>query len=156
MRSKDSQSIRAARPGEESAIRDLVRDAYALYVPRMGKEPGPMLDDYAQRVAEGGAFVLEIDGVIAGITVLLPFEDYLLLDNVAVAEAFQGRGLGRVLVDFAETEAARRGYAELRLYTHETMVENVAIYKRLGWQETHRVTEKDYDRIYMRKMVTPA
>lgn len=153
MRSKDSQPIRAARPGEESAIRDLVRDAYALYVPRMGKEPGPMLDDYAQRVTEGSAFVLEIDGVIAGITVLLPFEDYLLLDNVAVAEAFQGRGLGRVLVDFAEAEAARRGYAELRLYTHETMVENVAIYKRLGWEETHRVTEKGYDRIYMRKSV---
>lgn len=146
-----SQIIRPARPGEETAIRDLVRDAYALYVPRMGKEPGPMLDDYAQRVADGAAFVLEADSAILGIAVLLAFDDYLLLDNVAVSPAFQGQGIGRALIGFAEAEAARRGYAEIRLYTHETMVENVSLYVRLGWEETHRVSEQGYDRIYMQK-----
>lgn len=151
MPQEDRPTVRPAHPGEETAIRDLVRDAYALYVPRMGKEPGPMLDDYALRVADGTAFVLEIDGVIAGITVLLPFEGYLLLDNVAVAPAFQGRGVGRTLIDFAEAETARRGYAEIRLYTHETMVENIRLYQRLGWEETHRAEQAGYARVFMRK-----
>ena len=40
------------------------------------------------------------------------------------------------------------------LYTHVLMVENVAIYRRLGFEETHRVTEKGYDRVYMAKDLT--
>lgn len=146
--------IRPARAGEGDAIRSLVRRAYAMYVARMDREPGPMLDDYAARIAEGAAHVLEIDGALAGAVVLLPLADGgLLLDNVAVDPEFQGRGLGRALVEFAEDEARRRGHRELRLYTHETMVENVAMYETLGYEETHRVTEKGYARIYMRKQV---
>lgn len=46
-----------------------------------------------------------------------------------------------------------RGYPEIRLYTHECMVENIAMYPRLGYEESHRVTEKGYARIYMRKKI---
>ncbi len=151
MAAATGHAIRPARPGEETAIRELVREAYAMYVPRMGREPGPMRDDYARRVADGAAFVLEVDGAVAGVAVLLPFEDHLLLDNVAVAPACQGRGLGRALIDFAEAEAGRRGFAEIRLYTHETMVENVRLYERLGWTQTHRGRQAGYDRVFMRK-----
>ena len=145
--------IRPARKGEDGAIRDVVRRAYAHYVPRMGREPGPMLDDYAARVAQDSAWVLERDEAICGALVLLDFPDYLLLDNVAVDPACQGQGLGRILMAFAEDEARRRGHPEIRLYTHETMVENIAIYARLGYEETHRVTEKGYARVYMRKKI---
>ena len=75
----------------------------------------------------------------------------LLLDNLAVAPNAQGKGHGRTLVAFAEAEARRRGHAEIRLYTHVLMAENLAIYGRLGFAETHRVTEKGYDRVYMMK-----
>lgn len=154
-RMNDAGSIRIipARTGQEDAIRTLVRRAYAMYVPRMGKEPGPMVDDYAARVAEGSVYVLERDGAICGALVLLDFPGYLLLDNVAVDPACQGLGLGRILIDFAEGEALRRGYPEVRLYTHETMIENIAMYPRLGYEESHRVTEKGYARIYMRKKI---
>lgn len=146
-------SVRPAREGEEGAIRGLVRRAYAMYVPRMGKEPGPMVDDYAARIAEGSAYVLESGGDICGALVLLDFPDYMLLDNVAIDPACQGRGLGRILIDFAEGEALRRGYPEIRLYTHETMTENIAMYPRLGYEKSHRVTEKGYARVYMRKQI---
>jgi ribosomal protein S18 acetylase RimI-like enzyme len=85
------------------------------------------------------------------VLVLIPDDGYLLLDNIAVAPEYQGRGLGRNLVAIAESEAARRGYGEVRLYTHVTMIENVAIYRHLGFVETHRATVNGYDRIYMRK-----
>lgn len=112
-----------------------------------------MLDDYAARVAQDSAWVLERDEAICGALVLLDFPDYLLLDNVAVDPACQRQGLGRILIAFAEDEARRRGHPEIRLYTHETMVENIAIYARLGYEETHRVTEKGYARVYMCKKI---
>jgi ribosomal protein S18 acetylase RimI-like enzyme len=153
MNNPASTAVRLARKGEEDAIRTLVRRAYAMYVPRMGKEPGPMVDDYAARVAEDSAYVLERDGAICGALVLLDFPDYLLLDNVAIDPDCQGLGLGRILIDFAEGEALRRSYPEIRLYTHETMIENIAMYPRLGYEESHRVTEKGYARVYMRKKI---
>jgi ribosomal protein S18 acetylase RimI-like enzyme len=52
---------------------------------------------------------------IAAIIVLLPKPDFLLLDNIAVRRDCQGRGLGRQLIAFAEAEARRMGFAELRL-----------------------------------------
>ena len=67
--------------------------------------------------------MLDDGAVLAGIVVLLPAPDYLLLDNIAVSPARHGRGLGRCLVAFAEAEALRRGYREIRLYTHQAMVE---------------------------------
>jgi ribosomal protein S18 acetylase RimI-like enzyme len=144
--------IRPARPEDGEAVRRLVHDAYARYVERLGKPPGPMLDDYDRRIAAGQAWVLEDGGSIAGVLVL---EDAgggaLLLDNVAVAPAAQGKGHGRALVAFAEEEAARRGCIDLRLYTHVLMTENLALYGRLGFRETGRISEKGYDRVYMAK-----
>ena len=90
-----------------------------------------MLEDYAARVSEGVVWVLEEGAVIAAIIVLLPAVNYLLLDNIAVSPNRQGLGLGRRLLAFAETEALRRGYREIRLYTHQTMVENQRLYAEL-------------------------
>ena len=147
----DKPRIRAATAADVAAIADIVEQAYRHYIARMGKPPGPMLDDYAARVLEGVVSVLEEDAAIAGIIVLLPATNYLLLDNVAVSPARQGLGLGRRLLAFAEAEALRRGYHEIRLYTHQTMVENQRLYKSIGYEETGRGTDAGYDRVFMRK-----
>jgi GNAT superfamily N-acetyltransferase len=118
--------IRAATADDVSAIVQIVDQAYRHYIARIGKPPGPMLDDYAAHVLEGAVWVLEEGAAIAGIIVLLPRTGYLLLDNVAVSPARQGLGLGRQLLAFAEAEALRRGCSEIRLYTHQTMVEKSA------------------------------
>ncbi|MGR3984121.1 MAG: GNAT family N-acetyltransferase, partial [Gammaproteobacteria bacterium] len=65
--------------------------------------------------------------------------------------AHQGRCAGRRLLAHAESETRKRGCASLQLYTHECMTENVAIYKRAGYFETGRRTERGYKRVYMRK-----
>jgi GNAT superfamily N-acetyltransferase len=72
-----------------------------------------------RRVLEGAVWVLEEGAVVAGIIVLLPAPDYLLLDNIAISPARQGLGLGRRLLAFAEAEALRLGYSEIRLYTRD-------------------------------------
>ena len=119
--------------------------AYRHYIARIGKQPGPMLDDYRARVMEGVVWVFEEGAVIAGIIVLLPTTDYLFLDNIAVSPARQGLGLGRRLLAFAEAEALRRGYCEIRLYTHQTMIENQGLYTSIGYEEKGHGTEAGYD-----------
>jgi GNAT superfamily N-acetyltransferase len=145
--------IRPAQAADRAAVETIVRAAYSVHVERIGKPPAPMLDDYERRIAEGQVHLLEIDGVVVAPIVLVPQVDHLLLDNIAVRPLRQGQGLGRRLIAFAEAEACRLGVAELRLYTHEKMTENIALYERLGFAETGRGREAGYDRVFMRKRV---
>jgi len=147
----DEPRIRAATAADASVIGQIVEQAYRHYIPRIGKPPGPMLDDHSARVSEGAVWAIEEGSTIAGVVVLLPRPDYLLLDNIAVAPARQGSGLGRRLLAFAEAEAVRRGYSEIRLYTHQTMTENQRLYAAIGYEETGRGTEAGYERVFMRK-----
>ena len=143
--------IRPARLEDKDAVEAIVRAAYSVYLARMDKPPGPMLDDYAALIAAGSVSVADEAGETAAILVLLPKPDHLLLDNVAVRPDRQGTGLGRQLIAFAEAEARRLGFSEIRLYTHETMVENIALYRRLGFVETGRGRQAGYDRVFMSK-----
>ncbi|MDF2095420.1 GNAT family N-acetyltransferase [Aquibaculum arenosum] len=147
--------VRPAKPEDLDAIETLVNAAYAPYVVRLGKAPGPMLEDYAGHIAAGQTRVLETGGgAIAGLLVLLVGEGHLLIDNIAVDPGFQGRGFGRALLKSAEDEARKRGLQELRLYTHELMTENQSLYKRHGWEETERREEAGYSRVYFRKSLS--
>lgn len=144
-------SIRLAQPGDLPAIERIVRDAYSKYIERIGKKPGPMLDDYARRVADGSVWVMAEGDSVVGLVVLLPADDYVLLDNIAVDPACQGQGIGRALMAFAEQEARRRGFREIRLYTHQMMHENVVLYPRLGYEETGRGEQDGYARVFFCK-----
>ncbi len=143
--------IRLATLDDLAAIEATVAEAYSPYIARMGQKPGPMLDDYAGQIAAGRVHLCVRDGAVAGLLVLVAEVDCMLLDNVAVALAARGMGVGTKLLDFAETVARQAGFAVIRLYTHETMVENVAIYLRRGYRETHRGAERGFSRVYMEK-----
>jgi ribosomal protein S18 acetylase RimI-like enzyme len=146
--------IRPAQPGDRAAVEAIVDAAYSIYVERIGKPPGPMRDDYVRLIEAGAVNVLVgVDGRVAALIVLLAKPDHLLLDNIAVHPDRQGQGLGRRLIAFAESEARRLGYAELRLYTHVTMTENIALYARLGFAETGRGREAGFQRVFMRKSI---
>lgn len=148
-------TIRPAEPDDLPVIQQIVRDAYSPYITRMGREPGPMLDDYAAHIAASHVYVLEAEppGGIAGLVVLTKGPDHLFLDNIAVDPAQHGKGIGRRLLDFVEAEARRNGFDQIRLYTNALMTENLALYPRLGYRETERRIEKGYDRIYFTKFL---
>lgn len=149
-----SQTLSPALPADAPAVAALVEAAYAPYIARIGTEPGPMLDDYEAVIARHTVRVARAGGVIVGLVVLIEADGGILLDNIAVAPEAQGQGIGRRLMEFAETEAARRGYARLDLYTHEMMTENIGIYRRRGYVETDRRTERGFARVYMAKDLT--
>lgn len=142
-----------ASPDDAQEIAECVQEAYQHYIARIGGEPGPMQDDYALMIAQHSVWVMRDGGVIAGILVLIEKEEGLLLDNVAVRPKYQGRGIGRKLISFAEQEAIQRGYDNIFLYTHEKMHENIDLYRRNGYVEFDRRVELGLRRIYMRKRV---
>jgi GNAT superfamily N-acetyltransferase len=146
---------RLATPDDLKAVEAVVQAAYAPYVPRIGRQPGPMLDDYAALIADGRVHVIVHDNVVKAILVLIPQANTMLLDNVAVYPEAQGLGLGRKLLDLAEHAAVTAGFRSIELYTNEAMTENIALYTRIGYVETHRAVEKGLRRVYMTKPLDP-
>ena len=147
------RKMRPAQPADAEILRRCARAAYEIYVPRMDREPAPMLADYEGLVAAGNLFVLEHDGKIAGFIVLFPKNGDLFIENLAIWPDLQGRRLGRFLMAFAEEEARRLGLGRLRLYTNEVMTENFPFYRRLGFSEEGLVVEDGYRRMYFSKML---
>lgn len=150
MQSK-STAIRRARVSDCPAVERIVERAYMHYIARMRRKPGPMLADYRALIEEGLVHVLDRDGTVLGVLVLIDEGEVTLLDNVAVDPDLKGRGHGQALMRFAEQRARERGHHAIRLYTHETMVENIALYLRIGYVETHRAEESGLRRVFMTK-----
>ena len=130
--------IRKAEPSEAETIAAITDAAYTKYISRIGRKPRPMTENYHQVVAEHPVWVLTLVERAVGVLVLIPEPEAMLIYSMAVAPDYQRRGLGRRLLDFAEEQALDAGYARIRLYTNERMGENIALYQRLGYQETGR------------------
>jgi GNAT superfamily N-acetyltransferase len=143
---------RPATAADLLVVRKVVRAAYAPYLDRMDQPPAPMLHDYRAEAAAGQIWVL--GEPVVGVIVLIGQRDGLLVENVAVSPGAQGTGVGRRLMEFAEEQAIALGLRRLHLYTNEVMVENLAIYARLGYIETARRTEDGYRRVFMEKLLT--
>jgi ribosomal protein S18 acetylase RimI-like enzyme len=111
-----------------------LRRAIAAYLTRMDKPPAPMFRDYGPSVEAGTTWVA--GSPIAAVLTLIPRDDHLYVENIAVDPSAQGRGLGRALMESAEQEAARRRLSRMALVTHEAMTENQSIYARLGYIES--------------------
>jgi ribosomal protein S18 acetylase RimI-like enzyme len=147
---KHSPQICPAKAADVQRIAAIARAAYAKYVPRIGREPPPMVADFACFIAREVVVVIEDGGELRGFMIAWPEADAYLVDNVAVDPAAQGRGLGRKLFEHAVSEARRAGLSALRLYTNVAMTENLAMYRRIGFVETHRAIENGLNRVYMR------
>jgi len=146
--------IRMAGPDDVDAIVAIATAAYAIYVARIGKKPAPMVADFAALVVDGTVRVLAgEDGAVAGYVVFYPRGESVHLENIAVAPERQGEGVGRRLIDFVEAWARANGFAAVELYTNEKMTENIALYPRLGYVETHRAEEDGFRRVFFRKAI---
>lgn len=147
----ESAKIVKATEEDVLSIRNCVRQSYQHYVARLGKEPGPMIDDYAFRVENDNVYVVKSEDAVVGLVVLVLEGSRCLLDNIAVAPEASGQGLGRVLMNFAEEQTQKLGFSELELYTHELMTENISMYEKWGYRVDRLISEKGFNRVYMKK-----
>ncbi|HQZ23148.1 MAG TPA: GNAT family N-acetyltransferase [Thermoflexales bacterium] len=144
-------ALRLATTADAPAITACVCEAYIHYIERIGKQPGPMLDDYRDVIGSADVHVAVEEQRILGVIVLMRTPEGFYIDNVAVRPSARGRGIGRQLLAFAASEAKRQGYASIYLATHELMTENRQLYAHIGYVEyDHRVVN-GYPRVFMRK-----
>jgi GNAT superfamily N-acetyltransferase len=144
--------IHQAVPTDCDRVAELANAAYSPYLKRMDKKPAPMTDDYATLIAGGCVSVLEVESETIGYIVLIPEKNgAMLLDNLAVDPEAQGRGFGKMLIDYAEKQAREAGFHRIFLYTNEVMTENLRYYPRLGYTETHRAWDKGFNRVFFSK-----
>ncbi len=148
---KIEYSFRPATGADVPKVAALVNDAYCHYVERIGILPRPMIENYAEVIANCRVTIAEHHGAIVGVIVLTVDDEGFLIDNVAVDPSVRGRGLGRALLKFAEAEARRAGFDSIYLFTHEKMTENLAIYSRIGYVEYDRRSHGEFSLVYMRK-----
>lgn len=113
-----------------------------------------MTVDYQTMVATTDQAWVLIDGAeMVGLIVTIVESDHLLIENVAISPAAQGRGHGRLLLGYAEQLARGRCLPQTRLHTNAAMTENLAFYPRMGYVEVARRSQDGFDRVFFVKDV---
>lgn len=130
-------ALRRASPTDAPAIAALVNAAYSKWVPILGRKPMPMLVDYGRAVIEHRIDVIEPAGSLAALIETFTAPDHLFIENIAVAPAQQGQGLGVSLLAHAETLARQSHLDTVRLLTNGLMEANINLYQRHGYFITH-------------------
>ena len=147
---KKSWKIRKAIAADAPRLQECMEASYSTYLERFsGIRLPPMDVDYAHEIANFPVWVAESAGAVVGGLVLMFDGEQATLANIAVHPGFQGQGLGKGLMSFAEATARERGYKELHLATHKLLTENESLYLHLGWEEVNR----DDSRVYMCKVL---
>jgi ribosomal protein S18 acetylase RimI-like enzyme len=152
----DRVRVRKADHGDLPTVGEIVDRAYGVYVERIGMRPGPMDADHRDEIDRGQVWVGTEGERVVGLIVLVETPDHLLIENVAVDPAHQGEGVGRALLSFAEDSARKAGLDIIRLYTHEKMSENLALYARIGYREFERQDKGGFDLVFLRKDLSAA
>lgn len=98
----------------------------------------------ARMAAEGEVWVVGAPPVAC--MVLTPEAAALYLGKLAVDPAHQGQGHGRRLVALAAERARALGKPRVRLQTRVELVENQAVFQRLGFIETGRTAHPGFSR----------
>jgi GNAT superfamily N-acetyltransferase len=129
----DTIRVRLGVAGDVAAIQALTRAAYAKWVPVIGREPKPMTADYAVALVRHRFDLLYVGDELAALIETIACADHVLIENIAVAPAHQGRGFGRRLLDYTEQRAIALGHADIRLYTNQRFIENIELYRRRGY-----------------------
>jgi GNAT superfamily N-acetyltransferase len=146
-------AIRKAVAQDAEAVAQITDEAYAKYVPLLGRRPQPMTADHRKMILENEVWLLLCADAAAGVLVLVNEPNCVLIYNVAIRPELQKQGLGRRLLDWAEQEARRSGCRRIRLYTNALMRANIALYEQLGYRETEREPYMGSTRVHMSKWI---
>ena len=87
--------VRTATPADVPGITACVCEAYVHYIERIGKRPGPILEDSEETVRDAQVHVAEAQGRAVGVAVFMVTDEGFYLDNVAVRPSAKGTGVGR-------------------------------------------------------------
>ncbi len=152
-RAQAVMAFRTATARDVDTVRELVRAAYARWVPVIGREPRPMIASYERAVVDHVIDLYEDDGRVVALIEMVPEPAALLIENVAVLPTYQARGIGDRLIAHAEAFARSLGSNTVRLYTNAAFTSNLAFYARRGYLESHREPIATGELVHMTKQL---
>ena len=126
-------SFRRAGPGDVEIVAGITNAAYAKWVPVIGRKPKPMVADHAAAIRDHVVELAELEGRIVALIELIPADEHLLLESIAIDPIAQGQGIGRRLMQRVEERATEMGYRLVRLYTNQAFATNLDFYRHLGY-----------------------
>lgn len=137
---------RASDPAFWPPILALLHQAFAFMEGRI--DPPSSLRDLTPEALTRQAEVGEIwvIGAPVACVFLTPKPGALYVGKLAVAEAWQGRGLARQLIEVAAARAREMGLQALELQTRVELVENQAAFQAMGFVEVGRTAHPGFDR----------
>lgn len=145
--------LRQAVPADVTQVRELVRLAYAQWVPVIGREPLPMTADYEKAIRDHRIDLLHAEGRLVALIETIAHDDHLLVENVAVLPECQGKGFGHRLLAHAEELALAHGLPEMRLFTNGAFAANIALYQALGYRIDREEPFKGGTVVHMSKTI---
>jgi len=151
---KASTSIRTATKEDSKWLLICTECAYADYVPMLGRKPVPMTIDYQAAIDDYDIWIAERDGKRLGLLMLQHKKDHSVIYSIAVLPDYAGQGIGRQLLVHAEQTALEKGFKQLTLYTNERMERNLAIYRRLGYIDSHLTSYRGSTVVHLKKSLS--
>ncbi|MEK4285602.1 GNAT family N-acetyltransferase [Ureibacillus sp. FSL K6-0165] len=103
----------------------------------------PSVDNVEEYLKRGECYVAEMNHQIVGVYVLLATRPKTMeVVNVAVAENYQGKGIGKLLVMHAVNTAKEKGFKTIEIGTGNSSISQLALYQKCGFRITG--IDRDY------------
>ena len=151
-REKLSYDCRKATPDDMDELMSIAREASA-YLRSCGvdqwQDNFPNPEVFARDISRGNCWLFTHEGKAAGVIVvylepeadypaiegrwLTEGEDYGVIHRVAVKDAYRGRGLAQEMMQLAEDIILGRGFASVRIDTHEDNLTMQNLLKKRGY-----------------------
>jgi len=91
-----------------------------------------MVDQY---LSKSEVFVGELQGKVIAVLVLFPIDKHNIeIKNLAVDMSYQGKGLGKQLIQFSIDYAKKRTMGKLIIATGNSSIGQLALYQSLGFE----------------------
>lgn len=102
----------------------------------------PSIEMINQYISESSIYILE-QSKLTGVVVLKEVsESTIEIMNIAVSEAYQGKGYGKLMLKEAEKITKHSGYNNLIIATANSSLNQLALYQKCGFR-LHEI-EKDF------------
>ena len=146
-------SLKPASAHDLEFVRTCAREAYQPYVADIGREPAPMVADFAEHLRQNELELITFEDAPVGYVVSWLSDGVLFVDNIAITAHMRGHGLARTVFDQLSERGRASSANAIELYTNEKMTANLALYPKLDFEEFDRRSEDGFARVYFRKIL---
>lgn len=129
-------TIRPANDNDQVTLFDLHRAVFHSHIEQLwGWDENWQLSNFAAEFARTTTSVIDADGRIVGYVQILDSENRIYVQNIAISQERQGKGIGTQILKGLQLDAAARK-VPLQLGVFRTNPLAQRLYERLGFRRT--------------------